>query len=45
MDMKCSPWQAVVKALLVPDVERINEVLWASVRRYVTLFDVRSKLG
>ena len=32
MDMKCSsPWQAVVKPLLVPDLERINEVLWASV--------------
>ena len=27
MDMKCSPWQAVVKPFLVPDVERIKEAL------------------
>ena len=27
MDMKCCPWLAVSKPLLVPDVERINEFL------------------
>ena len=31
MDMKCSPWQGVVKLFLVPDVGRINEALLASV--------------
>ena len=31
MEMKCSPWQAVAKPVLVPDVERINEALRASV--------------
>ena len=31
MDMKCCRWQDVAKALLVPDVERINEAPGASV--------------
>ena len=32
MEMKCFPWQAVAKpVLVVSDVERINEAMWASV--------------
>ena len=31
MDMKCSPWQAAAKPLLMLDVEIINEALLASV--------------
>ena len=45
MDMKCFPWQAVAKPLLVvPDVERITRPCGLQFGRYDTLFDELSKL-